>query len=198
MLLGKYRNPQEEERILMFVDLKGSTKIAEQLGHQAYSKFIQDCFSDLNNVLRKYQADVYQYVGDEAVLSWTNQNGFRNNNCVNLFFAFKTKLAKREQYYLKHYNIIPHFKAGLHAGELMIAEVGTIKKELAFHGDVINTASRIQSLCNQFNAELLVSKSFLDKSFIALKYKANLIGDIELKGKKEKLELYEIRKPNSS
>ena len=198
MLLGKYRNPQEEERILMFVDLKGSTKIAEQLGHQAYSKFIQDCFSDLNNVLRKYEADVYQYVGDEAVLSWTNQKGFRNNNCVNLFFAFKAKLAKREQYYLKHYNIIPHFKAGLHAGELMIAEVGTIKKELAFHGDVINTASRIQGLCNQFNAELLVSKSFLDKSFITLKYKANLIGDIELKGKKEKLELYEIRKPNSN
>lgn len=192
MLLGKYRKPQEEERILMFIDLKDSTKIAEQLGHKTYSRFIQDCFTDLNSVLRKHEADIYQYVGDEAVLRWTIKQGFRKNNCVNLYFAFKEKLKKREQRYLQRYSITPQFKAGLHCGKLMIAEVGTIKKELAFHGDVINTASRIQGLCNQFNSELLVSKSFLDRSSITLKYETNLLGDLELRGKKEKLEIYEV------
>ncbi len=195
MLLGKYRKPREEERILMFIDLKDSTKIAEQLGHEAYSKFIQDCFTDLNSVLRKYEADIYQYVGDEAVLSWTTKKGFRKNNCVNLYYAFGAKLKKRQQRYLERYKITPQFKAGLHCGKLMIAEVGTIKKELAFHGDVINTASRIQGLCNKFNTELLVSKSFLDRSLITLKYEANLLGDLELRGKKEKLEIYEVQRP---
>ncbi|GGD28047.1 adenylate/guanylate cyclase domain-containing protein [Hyunsoonleella pacifica] len=192
MLLGKYRRPREEERVLMFIDLKDSTKIAEKLGHETYSRFIQDCFSDLNSVLRKHEADVYQYVGDEAVLSWTTKKGFRKNNCVNLFFAFQEKLNKSSQRYLQTYSVSPQFKAGLHCGKLMIAEVGTIKKELAFHGDVINTASRIQGLCNQFNAELLVSKSFLDRSLITLKYEVNLLGDIELRGKKDKLEVYEV------
>ncbi len=198
MLLGKYRKPREEERILMFIDLKDSTKIAEQLGHERYSKFIQDCFSDLNSVLRKFDADVYQYVGDEAVLSWTTKKGFRENSCVNLFFAFKDKLKKRQELYLQKYNIIPEFKAGLHSGKLMIAEVGTIKKELAFHGDVINTASRIQGLCNKYNAEFLVSKPFLERSLITLKYKANLLGEIELRGKKEKLEIYEVLRPTNN
>ncbi len=192
MLLGKYRKPQEEERILMFIDLKDSTKIAEQLGHETYSKFIQDCFSDLNSVLRKYDADVYQYVGDEAVLSWTTKKGFRKNNSVNLFFAFKDKLKKREEIYLQRYNLTPQFKAGLHCGKLMITEVGTIKKELAFHGDVINTAARIQGLCNKHSAELLVSQELLERSLITLKYKAELIGDLELRGKLNKLKIHRI------
>ncbi|MCL6294785.1 adenylate/guanylate cyclase domain-containing protein [Jejuia spongiicola] len=192
MLLGKYKKPKEEERILMFVDLKDSTKIAEHLGHEAYSRFIQDCFSDLNSVLRAYEADIYQYVGDEAVISWNTKKGFRKNNCVNLFFAFLDKLNSRQKYYLQRYNYEPKFKAGLHCGKLMIAEVGTIKKELAYHGDVINTASRIQGLCNKFNSELLVSQPLLDRSLIALKYKALLIGDTELKGREEKLKIYSV------
>lgn len=194
MLLGKYKKPKEEERILMFVDLKDSTKIAEQLGHEKYSQFIQDCFSDLNSVLRGYEADIYQYVGDEAVLSWSNKKGFRKNNCVNLFFAFLGKLKKRQKYYQQKYNYIPEFKAGLHCGKLMIAEVGTIKKELAYHGDVINTASRIQGLCNTYNSQLLVSQNLLEKSLITLKYQIDLLGDLELKGKEEKLKIYAVTK----
>ena len=195
MLLGKYKRPKEEERILMFVDLKDSTTIAEKLGHETYSKFIQDCFIDLNSILRTYEADIYQYVGDEAVLSWNNKKGFRKNNCVNLFFAFRDKLDNKQMYYKQKYNHVPKFKAGLHCGKLMIAEVGTVKKELAYHGDVINTAARIQGLCNTYKSELLVSQSLLEKSFITLKYEATLLGDLELKGKKEKLKIYAITYP---
>jgi len=115
MLLGKYKKPKEEERILMFVDLKDSTKIAEQLGHETYSRFIQECFKDLNSVLRKYDAEVYQYVGDEAVISWVNKRGFKNNNCINLFFAFQNGLLNRSEYYLSEYGYQPEFKAGVHS-----------------------------------------------------------------------------------
>ena len=58
ILLGKYRKPREEERLLMFLDLKDSTKIAEKIGHIRYSRFIQDCFKDLNEVLNKYSSNV--------------------------------------------------------------------------------------------------------------------------------------------
>ena len=197
MLLGKYKRPKEEERILMFVDLKDSTKIAEHLGHETYSKFIQDCFIDLNSVLRRFEGDIYQYVGDEAVLSWNHKKGFRKNNCVNLFFAFQDRLNKRSIYYKKAYNHVPKFKAGLHCGKLMVAEVGTIKKELAYHGDVINTAARIQGLCNTYKAELLVSESLLNKSFITLKYHASLLGDISLRGKEDKLKIYAVTKSDN-
>lgn len=197
MLIGKYKQPKEEERILMFLDLKDSTTIAEKLGHKLYSKFIQNCFSDLDRILYNYQAEIYQYVGDEAVISWSPKKGFNNNNCINLFFAFQTVLKSKTKYYTKKYNYVPEFKAGIHFGKLIIAEVGTIKKEIAYHGDVINTTARIQGLCNRYNSVLLISEFLLQRSTIKLNYTANFIGNLSLKGKEEKLKIYSIESKKS-
>ena len=150
ILMGKYRTPKEEERIFMFLDLKDSTTIAEKLGHFKYSQFIQDCFHDLNMVIFKYEAEIYQYVGDEAVLTWPYAKGVANNNCVRLFFEFQEQRLARKSHYMRKYGIYPEFKAGLHGGTLMVAEVGFVKKELAYHGDVIYTSARIQALCNKY------------------------------------------------
>lgn len=192
MLLGKYKRPKEEQRILMFLDLNDSTQIAEQLGHEIYSRFIQDCFKDLNKVLRKYDAEVYQYVGDEAVINWTENNGFKNNNCTKLFFAFQKALLGKSEYYQSTYGHVPKFKAGIHFGKIMIAEVGTVKKELAFHGDVINSASRIQGLCKNYNASLLISETVLERLNTDLLSSEAIPEDVELKGRQEKLKVYII------
>lgn len=192
ILLGKYRKPREEERILMFIDLKDSTTIAEKLGHINYSKFIQDCFTDLNMVLNKYDAEIYQYVGDEAVVTWNPKKGFKKNACVKLFFAFNTQLNKRNEYYKNRYGFMPVFKAGIHYGKLMVAEVGTVKKEIAYHGDVINTASRIQSLCNTYNAKLLVSETVLEKLNLQDQYTIDSKGSLMLTGKEKAVEVYGI------
>ena len=57
LLVGRYRKPAEEERTFMFLDLKGSTTIAEQLGHRRYSSLIQDCFRDLTGTLLATRAE---------------------------------------------------------------------------------------------------------------------------------------------
>lgn len=194
ILLGKYRKPREETRVLMFLDLKDSTKIAEKLGHISYSNFIQDCFTDLNSVLNKHDAEVYQYVGDEAVVTWTQKKGFKSNNCINLYFAFKAQLSKHHQYYTSKFGFQPVFKAGVHFGELMIAEVGTVKKEIAYHGDVINTAARIQSLCNTYDASLLVSEMVLQNIRQQALYKIESKGDIQLKGKEMSVAIFSVSK----
>ena len=193
MLLGKYRKPQEEKRILMFLDLKDSTAIAEQLGHKQYSQFIQDCFFDLNKILRRYDAEVYQYVGDEAVISWAYKKGIKNNRCIALFYAFQEALLKRSKYYEKSYGLNPKFKAGLHGGRLMVAEVGTIKKEIAYHGDVINTTSRIQNECNTYSENLLISNVLLNDINLQTMYVSKTLGAIQLKGKQEIIDISAVR-----
>ena len=85
MIKGEFYQPKEDERIFMFLDLKSSTSIAEKLGHIKYSKLIQDCFKDLR-VVEKYNAEVYQYVGDEVVLTWPKESGLINANCLRAFF----------------------------------------------------------------------------------------------------------------
>ncbi len=194
MIFGRYRNPREVERILMFLDLKSSTTIAEELGHLKYSRFIQDCFYYLNRIVNKYDAEIYQYVGDEAVLSWKLEKGITSLNCLNLFFEYEAKLNKHSKYYMKKYGVVPEFKAGLHAGKIIIAEVGTIKKELAYHGDVINTTSRIQDQCNEYKESLLLSEELFLKLNLKNKYSAIPLGNELLEGKTEELKLFAIRK----
>lgn len=192
-LIGKYRKPREENRIFMFLDLQASTTIAEQLGHYKYSELIQDCFYDLDRIVTKYDAEIYQYVGDEAVLSWKYKKGIKNNNCINLFFHFQKRILKKQKYYLSKYNLVPVFKAGLHGGKLIVTEVGTVKKEIAYHGDVINTSARIQGECNKYNELLLSSNTLIEDLKSSTKYVTDFIGDIELKGKEEKCKISAVR-----
>ncbi|WP_299311446.1 adenylate/guanylate cyclase domain-containing protein [uncultured Aquimarina sp.] len=197
MLLGKYKNPQEEKRIFMFLDLKDSTTIAENLGHFKYSQFIQDCFYDLNGVVPKHDAEIYQYVGDEAVLSWPYKKGLANNNCVDLFFAFQQKKQSKADYYQEKYGIIPEFKAGLHGGKLMVTEVGVIKKEIAYHGDVINTSARIQAECNTHKVKLLISEKLLKDLHISTHLSSSFLGSVLLKGKQKEINIHTIEKKAS-
>lgn len=193
ILLGRYKRPKEEEHVLMFLDLKDSTSIAEKLGHHLYSEFIQDCFTDLDRVLNRYDAKVYQYVGDEAVIHWTVKRGFRNNSCIRLFTAFHKRLNRRHSYYSRKFGVTPQFKAGIHYGKLMVVEVGNQKKELAFHGDVINTAARLQGCCNELGENLLVSEDVLEKLNISKTHYKLMSRDMELKGRSEHIKIYAIK-----
>jgi adenylate cyclase len=183
ILLGKYRNPIEEERIFMFMDLKSSTTIAESLGHLKYSSFIRDSFMDINQVLFPYNAQVYQYVGDEIILSWTIKEGLKNLSCVHFYFACEKQFEKKSDYYIKNYGEVPHFKAGMHMGKVTAVEIGEIKRDIAYHGDTLNTAARIQSMCNEYGKKFLISSYFAEQSNVDSQFTTTTLGNILLKGK---------------
>jgi adenylate cyclase len=183
VLMGKYRNPVEEERIFMFMDLKSSTTIAESLGHIKYSSFIRDSFMDINQVLFPYNAQVYQYVGDEIILSWTIREGLKNLSCIHFYFACEKQFDKKKDYYIKNYGQTPHFKAGLHMGKVTAVEIGEIKRDIAYHGDTLNTAARIQSMCNEYSKKMLVSSYFAEQSNVGSQFATTTLGNILLKGK---------------
>ncbi len=193
VMMGYYQRPREEYLIFMFLDLQSSTEFAERLGHEKYSYFIQDCFRILTNPLLMTNGRVYQFVGDEVVVTW-NASKIRNyKNAIDFFFLFKEELKEHKNYFDKKYGLAPVFSASLNAGKVMSAEVGEVKTELAFHGDVLNTAARIQKQCKPYKKELLVTRSFAN----AIKsnqngYKVNFVDKLYLKGKEKEVELYEV------
>lgn len=195
LLLGKYRRPQIENRAFLFIDLKSSTTYAEKLGHIQYSKLIRDCFQDLNKVLKKHQAEIYQYVGDEAVLTWRSKAALKNLNIIGVFYAFKERLKKREKYYLKNFGLIPEFKAGANFGEVTVTEIGDHKREIAYHGDVLNTAARIQSNCNTYKKSLLISENLHQAIADWRDYQSCFIGELELKGKSKMVKVFCVELP---
>jgi adenylate cyclase len=192
MLIGKYYKPREEQRIFLFLDLRNSTGIAEYLGHKNYSRFLQSCFHDITEIVIKYKAEVYQYVGDEVVLTWKIKDGLESLNCVKAFFAFENKLLRRKEFYEKQFNTFPEFKGGMDMGLVTVAEIGDIKRDIAYHGDVLNTASRIQHQCNKLNKKLLISKNLECKIEQLNGFDKEFIGEIQLRGKEHTTEVYSL------
>ena len=192
LLLGKYRKPKEEERFFLFMDLKSSTSIAEALGHLNYSSFIRDSFMDINSVLADYNAQIYQYAGDEIILTWTIEDGLKNFSCIQFFFACEERFRKRYGHYQKQYGQTPEFKAGLHMGKVTVVEVGDIKRDIAYHGDTLNTAARIQSVCNLYNKNFLTSVYVWQRTGIEKYYDTELIGMVALKGKTQPVEIASV------
>ncbi|RRB02045.1 adenylate/guanylate cyclase domain-containing protein [Larkinella rosea] len=192
LLLGRYRNPKEEERIFMFMDLKSSTSTAEQLGHIRYSSFIRDCFADINEVLFPFGAQVYQYVGDEIVIMWPEREGLKNYICIRFYFACTEQFRHRTGYYKSTYGFLPTFKAGMHTGKVTAVEIGEIKKDIAYHGDTLNTAARIQSVCNHYQKDFLVSGHLITKMDLDQRLKIESLGKILLRGKTEKVEIISV------
>jgi adenylate cyclase len=192
LFTGKYHKPKGEERIFMFLDMKSSTAIAEKLGHEKYSQFIRNCYHDLTNIVLTYNAEIYQYVGDEVVLCWPSKKGLRKLNCLNAFFAYEKELNRKGKYYLKEFGEVPKFKAGMDMGQVTVTEIGDIKRDIAYHGDVLNTASRIQENCNKFNQKLLISEN-IEKQLDSLNgFSKKLIGEINLRGKEQIVKIYGI------
>ncbi|WP_298793952.1 adenylate/guanylate cyclase domain-containing protein [uncultured Allomuricauda sp.] len=191
ILSGKFYTPLVTEKVFMFIDLRGSTQLAERLGHIAYSKLIQDCFSDLV-VVHNYHAEIYQYVGDEAVLTWDVDNAVRLNNGIKAFFAFQKRLHDRSEHYLSTYGAVPDFKAGMHGGVISMTEVGELKRDIAYHGDTINTAARLQGECNRLNVNLLISESLLGSLDLKKEFKSTLMGKMQLRGKNAAINVYSL------
>lgn len=191
MLLGHYHRPREEERIFMFVDIKGSTAIAEQLGHVQFFNFLNDFFRDVTNPIVDTSGEIYQYVGDEIVVSWTMKDGLQNFNCIRCFFRMQELILRRSGFYRDKYGVAPEFKAGLHCGVVTTGEIGVIKKDIVFSGDTMNTTARIQAVCNKFRVRMLLSKNLLENLELPpLQYHPKRVGTFELKGKKQLVELY--------
>lgn len=190
-LTGKFHHPKEETRIFMFLDMKDSTSHAEALGHVEFGQLIQDCFSDLT-IIENRKSEVYQYVGDEAIVYWEVDKGIQELNCVWAYFDFKRRLDNRSGYYLKRYGILPEFKSGMNIGQVTVAEIGDIKRDLAFLGDTMNTAARIQGLCNKLEADLLISEDLHQQLPASKNITRTFVDNLSLRGKRETIAVYSV------
>lgn len=193
LILGNYHKPKSEYRIFMFLDLRSSTTTAERLGGKAYLNYIQDFFMDTTDAILETKGEIYQYVGDEIVLSWKMKNGIEQANALRCFFSIQQAIEKKSGYYKEKYNYVPGFKAGIHSGKVTAGEIGIVKKDITFSGDVLNTTSRIQQKCNEFGFDLLISNDLLRLMPLGKHMISKNIGEVSLKGKKSKVAISTVK-----
>ena len=191
-LFGKYHKPKHEVRIFMFLDMKSSTTIAEKIGHENYFDLLKAYYADMTDAILGTSGEIYQYVGDEIVVTWSKKEGIENNNCLHCFAKISDKIKKKREIYLKSFGIVPEFKAGYHIGSVTTGEIGIIKKDIIHTGDVLNTTARIQAECNTYNVKTLISGDLLNELHIDDAFSSAKIGEILLRGKSEPIGLFSI------
>jgi adenylate cyclase len=191
ILFGKYINPKEEKRIVMFLDLKNSTSIGEKLESKQYFKFIREFIYQVSDALIQYGGNIYQYVGDEIVVSWPYSN--KNvKNCMRALLRAHKNLQKSSDRFRSYYGIVPEYRVGIHIGNVTVGEIGIIKKDLAMSGDTMNTAARIRSACSELNEKYIASKNFIEHADLK-SWQVKSLGRVELKGKEKEVELFSLR-----
>ena len=99
----------------------------------------------------------------------------------------KLYIPNKKEKYLFRYGVVPSFKAGIHCGRVVAGEVGIIKRDITYSGDVLNTTSRILNKCAEFNEEVIASSDLLSELHFARNYITRPLGAIKLKGKEKEL-----------
>ena len=193
LFIGKFHKPRKQNKIIMFLDLASSTTIAEQIGDQKYSELLRDFFYDLDEPINETKGAVHQYVGDEVVVLWDIKDGTTDNNCIKCYFESKKIIEKKKAKYNELYGLFPQFKAGIHLGDVVVTEVGGLKSEIAYHGDTINTASRLCSEAKNTDSNLLISAELLGfLKYIDENYRLESVGLVKFKGKKHDVAAFSV------
>ncbi|GAA4647332.1 hypothetical protein GCM10023115_52940 [Pontixanthobacter gangjinensis] len=195
MLLGRFHRPHEVDRIFMFLDLSYSTSIAEKLGHIRFFSLLKDFFGDMTDPILNSQGEIYQYVGDEIVISWASRKSvIEGLQPIKCFYRIEKSIQERRDYYLQNYDLVPVFKAAIHKGPVVVGEMGAIKREIVYSGDILNTTSRLMEQCSVFNQKLIISNEILEGIPIERRkdYCLKHLGELALRGKSSKCHLYGV------
>ena len=191
-ILGRYHQPVREERIFMFLDLAGSTALAERLGDIGVQTLLTRFFFDISEPIVQFGGEIHRYVGDQVVVTWPLRKGDAVLRAIGCYFAIVERMKEEEGEYRRKFDAAPAFRAGLHGGPVVVSECGDSKQEIVYFGDTVNTAARIEQQCKVLDCPVLISADLLKKADLPEALRAESKGTFQLRGHKHETELFSL------
>ena len=192
IVLGRYHRAREEERFFLFVDIVGSTPLAERLGPVAANRFLNRVFQLASDPVDDHHGEVYQYVGDEMVITWKVAQGRIAARPLACYFAIERALAEAEVEFTEEFGAMPRLRAALHAGSVITGEVGGSRRAIVFHGDVMNTTSRLENATRELGRPFLVSEEAMNRMDSKAAYRSVDLGPQQMRGRVAPLRVYAV------
>lgn len=187
---GYYHRPRTEERFFLFIDIVGSTPVAEKLGALSVHRYLNRIFQETSDPIDDHGGEVYQYVGDEIVVTWLVPEGRTGARPLACFFAIEAALAGAAPEFEREFGTVPKLRAALHAGEVVTGEAGGSRRAIVFHGDVMNATSRIENLTRTLGHPFLVSEDARARMAGTETYAFTDLGLQALRGKQAPVRVY--------
>ena len=184
LLTGRYHKPVSEERVFLFVDVVGSTQFAERFGDLRAQEYLARFFETLTDPVRRHEGAVEDYVGDLAIITWPLQRGVEDARCVRCVFALKERIEQETQAWQSLFGATPNFRAALHGGPVVTAEIGVDRHKITYFGDTVNTTARLEGLCRALDEPILISAELLARiPALPRELQARSLGSQDLRGR---------------
>lgn len=191
-ITGKYVTPVLEDKILMFINIQNTDKIIKDLGRLRFHSFLKEFVFDITESIIYYKGKIYEYVDDQVIVIWDPNDGLHNSNCIRAFFEAKDRLREQKEKYFRKFGIFPKINVAIHRGDLVHGELGYIKSNIVFSGDVMNTTSRILEACNDHMKDILITGKLIQDIQLPIIYEFQYCGEYTPRGKHEKLEIHTV------
>jgi adenylate cyclase len=190
LLFGKYRRPYAERRFFLFVDVVGSTAIAERLGALEAHRFLAAVFSAVAEPIELCRGEIYQYVGDEIVITWVEADGVAEARALRCLFAMRAALAADANRFVERFGVQAELRAALHLGEVIAGEVGQVRRAIVFHGDVMNTTGRLEQATREVGCLFIASAVALAPLRPSPEIRTRDLGALALRGRVEPIHAF--------
>lgn len=194
VILGRYRRPTREERVFLFLDLVGSTSLAESMGELRMHDLVTRFFFDIDEAILAHGGEVHAYVGDEVIVTWRLADDASDGRYLDCFFAIEDRIAANAELYRREFGVVPGFRAGLHAGPVVISECGDSRRQVAYFGDTVNVAARLQEHCKEVGRTLLVSADLLHRARPGSDLVVEALGPTQLRGRAASVEVFAVER----
>ena len=189
-LFGTYHRPIEKQAIVMFLDMEGSSAMAEKLKARRAMALIARFIFDASATFRMYGGDILNYTGDGLVLLWPVTKA---DKAIASVEALQSRLENNKQKYIKEFGIMPDFRIGLHAGKVIISQIGEEKLFLGLYGDVVNTASRLESMNKELGTKIIFSNDVKRRLSLERQACVKALGLKEIRGRDGKIKVFTLK-----
>jgi adenylate cyclase len=198
-MTGRYHRPRREERVVVFLDLRGSTGLAERLGDRDFHRFLNRVFTDLADPVAEAAGEIYRYIGDEIIITWPIGKGGEAAAALACLFEIETTLRRFHARYQAEFGEAPRLRGALHAGLVIIGEMGATKREIVMLGDTMNTAARIVESCRSAGRDFIASATALQAAApLPPQLCVEGLGPMPLRGKEAAVELFALSRANDA
>ena len=187
MLISRYRNPLQEDRIFLFLDLVGSTAYAEANGDLKTQEYLAALFASISEPIRRNQGAIHDYIGDAAIVTWPRAKGVADARCIRCVVDILDSIEKDAEKWLSRYGEVPRLRAALHCGHVVTAEIGVDYHKITYFGDTINTTARLEGLCKSLSRPILISRDLSSQITLPNGVKLDDLGEHLLKGRSQPL-----------
>ncbi len=188
-----------EKRIItvFFSDIKNSTQLSEKTEISLWVSQINEYFTVMESIIKKYGGTIDKYEGD-AIMGFWNAPLIQENHVALAYTAIlemKKTLKFLHEKWEKEGKPLLEFRVGINTGESIVGNFGSANRfDYTAMGDTVNTASRLESSANKTYGTSIIVAGFENNASGEELSKVIMreLDSVLLPGKNEPVKLYEL------